>query len=92
MVNPLNERFGARLRSLRGDRGYSQEQMAELAGLDRSFYGRVERGTQNVALTTLARVAAGLEMSLSEMLAGIQVTPAELAKLPKRGSGNGRKQ
>lgn len=55
------------------DRSYSQEGFAQHAQLDRAFYGRIERGTQNVALTTLCIVAGALGISPSELLADVSV-------------------
>jgi transcriptional regulator with XRE-family HTH domain len=42
------------------ERGYSQEGFAAHAGLDRSYYGAIERGVFNVTVETVLRVAAGL--------------------------------
>ena len=64
-------RFGERLRQLRKERGYSQESFAIEAGLDRSCYGQVERGEQNVALQNQFKIARQLGISLSELFAGM---------------------
>jgi transcriptional regulator with XRE-family HTH domain len=60
--------IGATIRRLRQGMGVSQEAFAQAAGLDRSFYGRVERGTQNIAITTLCIVAAHLKVHPGELL------------------------
>lgn len=62
---------GSTIRRLRKERGISQEEFAQMAGLDRSFYGRVERGTQNIALRTLCIVAANLQVHPVELLRDI---------------------
>lgn len=72
---------GATIRRLRLERGYSQESFAQHAKLDRAFYGRIERGTQNVALTTLCLLAAALGTSPAELVA--DVTAADCAHLRK---------
>jgi transcriptional regulator with XRE-family HTH domain len=53
--------------------GMSQEQLAHLAGLDRSYLGRVERGDNSVAIMTLCQVARALGVTGARLL--------ELAKL-----------
>ncbi len=57
---------GGRIRSIREARGISQEQMAMDAGLDRAYYGRIERGEVNVAALNLLRIAETLETEVGE--------------------------
>jgi transcriptional regulator with XRE-family HTH domain len=59
---------------LRVAQGISQEDLALRAGLDRTYVGNVERAQSNVALLTLARIAAGLNTTLMSLLreAGIE--------------------
>ena len=52
--------FGERLRSLRESEGISQERLAALAGLDRSYVGGVERGERNIALHNIVRLSIAL--------------------------------
>jgi transcriptional regulator with XRE-family HTH domain len=82
--------IGATIRRLREQSGLSQEAFAQAADLDRSFYGRVERGTQNIALTTLCIVASSLKVHPSELLADL--TNADISKLkPSRRRQNAAK-
>ena len=46
----------------------SQETLALLADVDRSYVGRVERGTNNAATLTLKRLASALGMTLAELI------------------------
>jgi transcriptional regulator with XRE-family HTH domain len=46
----------------------SQERLALLAGLDRSYYGRVERGDNNMAVLTLHKIAQALEITVAELM------------------------
>lgn len=56
----LRRAFGARLRSLRHHRGFSQERLGERAGLSGKFIGEVERGQKSISLDSLAAVARAL--------------------------------
>jgi transcriptional regulator with XRE-family HTH domain len=64
----VNVAMGEAMRSARGERGYTQQSFAAHAGIDRSYYGAIERGEFNLTMDTVARVAAGLELRVSELL------------------------
>ena len=64
----IREAFGARVRELRRKAGLSQEDLAALADLDRSYIGSVERGERNVSLVNIVKVARGLKMKPSALL------------------------
>jgi transcriptional regulator with XRE-family HTH domain len=49
------------IRSTRERRGYSQEGFARHVGMDRSYFGAIERGEFNVSLDTLVKIARGLD-------------------------------
>ena len=61
-------RFGDHVRKRREARGYSQERLAEGAGLHRTFIGRVERGETNVTLYNIIRLARGLGVKPSQLV------------------------
>lgn len=63
--------FGEVVRSLRKRRGLSQEHLAAAAGIDRAYMGGIERGLRNPSLTTIARVARGLDMPMHEVLRAV---------------------
>jgi len=60
--------LGAAIRAARSERGYSQERFAAHAGLDRSYFGAVERGEFNITLDMLTTIAAGLRLPAWELL------------------------
>lgn len=60
--------LGKAIRESRLSKGISQEKLALLAEVDRSYVGRVERGDNNVALLTLARLASALDMSVAKLM------------------------
>ncbi|MDR3723870.1 MAG: helix-turn-helix transcriptional regulator [Terracidiphilus sp.] len=60
-------RFGSRLRQFREERGYSQEKLAERAGLHRNYVGGVERGERNVALENIVKLPKALSVSPREL-------------------------
>lgn len=60
----VRRRFGQRVRTLRKVRGLSQEQLALVSGLDRSYMGGVERGERNVSIDNIAALAQALEVEL----------------------------
>ena len=62
--------LGEALRRTRLTLGMSQESLALLAGLDRSYLGGIERGEHNVAIINLIRIADALGMNASELLDG----------------------
>lgn len=66
--DPALVALGAAIRAVREERGLSQEGLALLAEIDRSYLGRVERGDNNVAVLTLVRIGAALGVSASELM------------------------
>lgn len=67
--SPLSRAFGAAVRRLRAERGVSQEQMALKAGIDRSYFGHLERGEYSPTLEMVERVAVAFEVPASELVA-----------------------
>lgn len=68
-MNGLNERFPSIVRQLRHERGWSQERLAEMANLNRSYVGEIERGLASPSLVTADKLARALEVDLSALVA-----------------------
>jgi transcriptional regulator with XRE-family HTH domain len=60
---------------VRQSKGISQEKLALLAEVDRSYVGRVERGDNNVAVFTLSRLAHALGISIAELVKKARLQP-----------------
>jgi transcriptional regulator with XRE-family HTH domain len=62
--NPILQQLGQRIRTLRQSAGYTQEEFAYKAGLDRSYYGAVERGERNLSVLNLLKIAEALDVDV----------------------------
>lgn len=60
--------LGEQVRSRRLERGLSQEQLSEKAGLDRTYVSSLESGKRNPAFSTLIKLASALEVELAELV------------------------
>lgn len=65
------KRFGTRVRALREVQGLSQEELAQKAGLHRTYVGGVERGERNISLVNIEKVAVALDVPLDSLMKGI---------------------
>lgn len=63
----LLRRLGRNVKRLREAKGWSQEELADQAGLHRTYVSGVERGIRNPTVTVLAKLAHGLSVTVSEI-------------------------
>jgi transcriptional regulator with XRE-family HTH domain len=82
MSDDLAARLAHNVKELRKARGFTQEQMAKLAGLPRATWSNLESGTGNPTLTVLHAVCTAFQVSLEEIVAEARAT----ARLYPKGS------
>ena len=61
-------KYGNRVRALRNERHLSQEKLAEICNLHRTYIGSVERGERNISLKNIKKIADALSIPLSELM------------------------
>jgi len=61
-----------RIRELRLAKGFSQEALADEAGVHRTYMGSVERGERNISLDNIVRIARALKVGPSNLLQTIK--------------------
>jgi transcriptional regulator with XRE-family HTH domain len=92
----LLRRVGIVIRRHREHLGVTQEAFADEHGINRTYYSAIERGTQNLTILNLARIAKALDQPLSRLLSAaerlnLEAALKQPAKPPHRGRPLGRK-
>ena len=64
---PPSQAFGQAAREICKERGLSQEQAALDGGIDRAYYGHIERATKSATLRTVWKMAAALGVPVSDL-------------------------
>jgi transcriptional regulator with XRE-family HTH domain len=59
--------FGLKVRELRKQKEISQEKLAELAGLHRTYIGMIERGEKNLTLLNIEKIALALNVKIIDL-------------------------
>ena len=78
-MSTLRERLGSRIKYLRGQRKWTQEQLGEKASLTYKYIGQIERAEVSPSLATLEKLAKAFGMAISELL-----------NFEKRGAGKSK--
>jgi len=71
MSKAIRNKFGKQVRSLRRERGWSQEDLADNSGVHRTYIGAIERGEQNVSIDNIIKLAKALGISLEQLFKGL---------------------
>lgn len=66
-MDDYQKAFGGRIRELRKEMGFSQERLASVAGMDRSYVGSLERGKRNPTLKNICEIAKALGVAPAEL-------------------------
>jgi regulatory protein munI len=64
--------FGLRVKEERTKQGLSQEKFALKIEMDRSYFSAVESGKRNISLQNIYKISKGLNITLSELMKGIE--------------------
>ena len=70
-MEDIKIRFGRRLRELRLEKGWSQETLANLAEIDRTYIPGIESGKRNVSIVILEKLSRSFEINISDLLGEI---------------------
>jgi transcriptional regulator with XRE-family HTH domain len=70
-MEDIRLRFGKAVRNLRHKLGVSQEEFADICGLDRTYIGGIERGERNVSLVNIERIAKALKISIPRLFKNV---------------------
>lgn len=72
----IQKKFGLAIKTLRLEKGLSQEKFALQIGMDRTYYASVESGKRNISLSNIFKISNGLEISLYELFQHVECTPS----------------
>ena len=67
-MSDINKEVGFNIRTIRQERGFSQEKLAALADLHRAYVGQIERGEKNIGLKNLEKIAKALNVNIKDLL------------------------
>ncbi len=65
---PILIRFGQNVQRIRRSQEISQERLAELAGVHRTYIGMIERAEKNITLCNIERIAKALKVDIKDLL------------------------
>jgi transcriptional regulator with XRE-family HTH domain len=66
-MSTVQQRFGQRVRALRQQRGWTQEQLGQKAGKHWTYIGGIERGTRNPTITVAEALARAFDVPLADL-------------------------
>ena len=67
-MQDIRKEFGKRLRKLRVEKGFTQEELADMAGMHFTYIGQIERGLRNPSLVNLHKIAKALKVDAGKLL------------------------
>jgi transcriptional regulator with XRE-family HTH domain len=90
-MSALLRNLGLAIRQIREDRNLSQERLAEMAGLHRTYVSSVERGHRNVSIENIHKIAKALGVSMTEViqLCEDRLDRTKSTQVPTKRTANG---
>lgn len=70
-MDDVKIKFGIKVKALRISKEYSQEKLAELSDLDRTYIPGIEAGKRNVSIVVIDKIANAFKISMAELLEDI---------------------
>jgi transcriptional regulator with XRE-family HTH domain len=67
MVTPTRLKFADKVRDIRRKQGLSQEELADRAGMHRTYIGAIERAEQNVSIDNIHHIAKALHIKVKDL-------------------------
>ena len=68
----IRKQFGKRVKQIRLENKLSQEALAHLAELDRTYIPSIEKGERNVSIEVIQKLSKAFKIKISELLKGIE--------------------
>ncbi len=84
----MNRILGERIKALRCGKHLTQEQVADLVGISRQKYARIENGTNNITLEILSKIAGIFEVSVADITRVLDETPVIAYRNGKNGGSS----
>jgi transcriptional regulator with XRE-family HTH domain len=78
--HPNLVKIGKKIKEIRKQKDISQEACAALAQLGRTYFGRVERGEQNISIQNLIQIAFTLQVEVGELIPSLRALKRPRAK------------
>ena len=72
MCDDIQIAFGQAIRKFRSEKHISQEAFADMCGLHRTYISDIERGTRNVSIENIDRMARALEVHISDIFKEVE--------------------
>ena len=70
-MQDVQKLVGRKIKAIRGKKGVTQDQLAELAGLNRVHLYRIETGRQSMTLRTLKLIADALDVKMRDLIGNL---------------------
>lgn len=66
----ISIKFGEKVRGIRNSKGLSQEELAHIANVHRTYIGMIERAEKNITLVNIEKIAVALNVNINELING----------------------